>query len=671
MPPQIPIGTALYDTLDSFEGGVNQGVSPLRLPKNVMARALNVTVRGDYATHRPPYQKRDILGPVDLIADAFKQGTFQGAAFYRPDDFAFESLMASIAGSLFQFQVNGNTITLTEQTGGMNQSVTAPQVWMWQSEKWLIWQDGVSNPVFWNGSDTPAPTIARSNYGTAQAFGTTTAASFVNPALGVAVTVNFTDTTNLVVGDIVTVTNFGNYLVSNVVGAAVTMVNQTGTFTNGSVPNLSVVTWQHTGTQLQPGRMGTYGMGRNVYALVDGQQFLFGDLVFGSSGTKAQNFRDSVLQETENSFIVGGGNFAVPGNNGDIKAMTFTANLDASLGQGPLQVFTFGSVFSCQVPVDRLTWQMVQNPILTESLIANGAQGQDSTQLANGDTIFRSVDGLRSLILARQDFGVWGNTPISFEVNDILNTDNPALLSYGSSVVFDNRYLTTCTPTAISQGVIHTGLIALNFDPLSSLRGKEPSVFDGLWTGLNIFKIIKGVFQNVERCFAFCWNTNLNQLELYELITSDSLQFADNNTTAIYWNLETSSLRFGQDGKTREYLRLNNGEFYIDELHGTLKYEVWYKPDQWPCWVLWSSGSVCQTQPVNGDQPGFSPRIGLGEPSPTPCDQTNNRPLREFYTCQFKFVFTGDAVFLGGRLKSITTPQPEFARMPECTSACP
>ena len=538
--------------------------------------------------------------------------------------------MASIAGRLFQFQINGNTVALSEQTLGQPQSATALQAWMWQSEKWLIWQDGISNPDFWNGSAMP-PTMTRSDYNTIDpgtfgttlvtpfttpgigvspvgTFSTTTTATFLTPGVGNSVTVPFTSVANLNVGDFVNIGTVPPYtmvfVVTGIVGLNVTM-QQTSGFDNigwpsgttvtwnlslffADVTDLSVgdtitidtfgtyivtqvqsgnnatnivqltgptgspvaagtsITWGRLGTQLRPGKMGTYGMGRNVYALgaksvasgggffntttasdfivpsmgsptgvialasvanlvigntvtiaaigdftinaiyqngfnltnvtavpttavaggaavswtnlptpfiPAGQNFLFGDIVYGASGTDAEEHRDAVLYENENDFIRGGGLFTVPSNDGEIRAMRFLANLDQSLGQGPLQVWTVNTVFSCNVPVDRLAWQTLTNPILTESPYPNnGGQAQDSVQLVNGDAVFRSIDGIRSLILGRRDFSTWGNVPCSFEVHDILDADNSALLIYGSSTVFDNyAYLITTTPTQIAQ----------------------------------------------------------------------------------------------------------------------------------------------------------------------------------------------------------------------------
>jgi hypothetical protein len=311
----------------------------------------------------------------------------------------------------------------------------------------------------------------------------------------------------------------------------------------------------------------------------------------------------------------------------------------------------------------------VTNPILTESLINNGGTGQNSTINVNGDLTFRSIDGLRSLILARRDIDVWGNVPISREVQSLFDSDNQTLLNWGSAIVFDNRLLQTATPVQLPQGVVHQALVPINLDPLSSLRGKQPSVYDAeQWTALNVFQLFVGSFSGLTRAFALSWNTVTNNVELYEVLRTSDTTYLDNDITRIVWSFNTASM-FRET--KHQYKRLIDGEFYIDNLEGTLDYQVWWKPDQYPCFQPWFGGTECQTQPNKGVKPGFRPRIGLGMPSPSACDPVNNRPLAEGYTYQFRFIMTGKARFLGARFKAVAADEPEYAR-PNCVSTiCP
>lgn len=682
MPSPYKAGEKLYDALSSFPGGVNEGLSALDLSAQVMAGAINVTVRGNHATHRSSYHKRKINWESDATKTAVNTGRWQGGCYYFGDD-QEASLLAFISGRLFWFTLEDDEFTCREVTitGGI-QGANQPQAWLWQAEKWAIIQDGISNPIFFNGTLT----ATRSNYSQPINYSTTTASEFAGgagiPAVNQSGDIDFTDVTNLVVGDVVTFLNIGMFQVQAIVGATVTLLNLTATPV-GKTDNSGVtVSWVHQGAQLPPGRMGAYGMGRNWISLVDGKQFVASDIVGGASGTVANNFRDAVLNITENLFLRGGGNFTVPGSVGDIKAMRFVATLDASLGQGPLQVFTHNTVFSCQTPVDRLTWQTVTNPILTESLISNGALGQNSTVLANGDVLFRSIDGVRSLILARRDFSTWGNVPISREVCRSLNTDDPGLLTYGSAIVFDNRLLMTVGTTSHAQGVYFQALIPLNFDPLSSLRGKAPSVWDaGLWTGLNTLQLVTGEFDGVQRAFSFVLNLTegLDGIELWEILPSydPTLPAAQQPRAKIYdndldrdipiiWQFDSHSMRFGVPPNDRVYMRLLNGELWVGDVQGQVLFQVKYRPDQYPCWVNWHQWNECQSASSSESKPGFRPRMGFGSPSSEPCEGS---PLCNGFTFQTRLIIQGHCVINGIFFEAVSQPMPVFAPR-ACDSIC-
>lgn len=661
----------LIDGLFSFEAGVNSGIAPLLLQRNQLSTALNTTVRGSFATHRPPYFQITLDDDgQELLNEALSEGPFQASGFYNPDN-GDEYAIVLIAGRLFTITPADTTATVAEITiAGDKQSTTVLQGWMWQSEKWMIVNDGIGNPVFFDGT-----TSRRSTFNSAIQYTGDTNSAFAIPAVGGSTAVTFVSVADLVVDDIVTVKNRGTFQVLDITGVTVTFVNLTMTPTGLVVASGADVSWQHLGTELPPGRMGTYGLGRNAMSLTDGKQFVMSDQVGGSSGTQAENYRDAVLSITENLFLAGGGNFTVPGSVGDIRAMRFAATLDASLGQGPLQVFTPTCVFSCVCPSDRLTWQDVTNPILTQSLIGSGALSHYGTINANSDIIFRSTPGICSLILARRDFNSWGNVPISDEVAPRMARDSEDLLGFTSAIVFDNRLLMTTAPVLSDQGVYWRALVPLNFDPVSSLRGKAPSVYDSLvWSGLNVFQLCTGLFSNVERAFAFCLNTNDTTFELYELRKSPpveddntsppaAIQIYDNANTRIVWAFASSTIDFGErDPRRRRRKRMINGEFYIDSMapNSRVDFQAWYKPDQWACWIPWFRGYECALSGKNQ----FRSRIGLGEPNPHACDAFNNKPQREFYTVQVKFIFEGHCRFLGGKFQCITVPEPEFA--PTC-----
>jgi len=236
-----------------------------------------------------------------------------------------------------------------------------------------------------------------------------------------------------------------------------------------------------------------YGMLRLWVAM--GKSYVAGDVAGGPTG---------VLKFTENDYIAEGGEFSLPMSAGNITAMQFTATPNTALGQGELLIFTPDAVFSNTAPVDRDAWKNLVQPIQTITLINNGAQSQNSTALVNGDVFMRSRDGIRSVIQAVRYFQQWGNTPLSNELSRVLPKDDPTLLKYVSAVEFDNRLLMTCQPVPLTNGCYFTGIASLDFEPITSMGEKQPPAYDGVWTGRQVYQLVKGRFGGVERCFAFC-----------------------------------------------------------------------------------------------------------------------------------------------------------------------
>jgi len=464
----------------------------------------------------------------------------------------------------------------------------------------------------------------------------------------------------------------GQYTIINVAAApgttSVTLVNLTDPRNNPTTPVPYTTSVQILSVpELPAGRMGCYGLGQNWVALVDGLSFICSDISRGPSGTVANNYRDAVLKTTDLTFR--GGSFAIPGAGNVITSMTFTTNLDQALGQGSLMVGTAQFMASCLAPID-FNNPPANGPILTFSLVGTGPLAQNSTIRVNSDIYFRSIQGIGSLILARRDFNTPGNTPISQEMNRVLDPDNKTLLNYGSAIVFNNRFLITVSPQASSQGVLHAGLIALNLDPVSGMRNKQPPVYDGLWTGINTLQLVAGIFNGSERAFALTFNNALSKIELYEILPTAAMdnrsvpnpaQYFDNGNMAITWSIETASL-FREDIKSRDtQISLRGLEFAVSDLIGTVRFEVFFKADD-GCWTPYHAFSICS----NSDSvPQYYPRLSCGEPSSALCDPIMNYPLRDGYTFQFKFIISGICKLIRVRVAAVTIPTPRF-QPPNC-----
>lgn len=683
--PKPPL--ELIDAMTVFPAGMDSGISPELIPKNQLAFASNVTVRGSYVTHRPPFTDvaLQFVSPSDQTA--FETGLWQGGCWAQPPN-SPEGLVCSISGNIWFIEISGSTgivslITpiftdLAYTVPGPSNPPANPQAWLWQAEKWVIINDGASDPIFLDLSTMKA---RRSQVQSRVTNNATINANFVIPTIGVNVTVTFSAATGLLNGQLVNVWGVGQFTVfDNTLDPIVILTNVNGLPVGDTVVAPGTVTWTTGTSELPPGRMGAYWRGRIWESLTDGIQFLAGDIVGGPSGTLAENFVDAILKITENTYLAGGGNFRIPGNIDHIQAMVPLPVLDASMGQGQLAILTSTTVFTVNASVDRLTWQTMQNPILTEGLLSNGGLGQYSTVQANGDIIFRAVDGIRSYVLGRREFDTWGNVPISQEMARVLDLDAIDLLPFSSAVIFDNRLLMTTAPNATAQGVFWAGLVALNFDPLSTLRGKLPSVYDGLWKGMNTLQLVTGFFGRKQRAFSFVMNANQNAIKLTEILeTPSDIQtpnfiittpdIYDNGVEPITLEFETSYFFRPQDRRVQPYLQLMDGEIAVDILVGTVKFRAYWKPDQYPCWIPWVSWSECAELGDNS-RPQFRPRMGFGRPPVSFCDPSTNRPLVEGYEFQVKMIITGHCRVRAIRCRAVVKPEPKFSA-PACDAICP
>lgn len=410
------------------------------------------------------------------------------------------------------------------------------------------------------------------------------------------------------------------------------------------------------------GRMGAYVQGRNWISSPDGKSFIASDLVGSSSGTAALNFRDSVLKWSQNTT-----KFVIPGGAGTINCIIALGALDASLGQGPLQILCDNQIFTASAPTDATTWASLKTPILPVSIIGFGGVGQNAAVVSNGDLILKSGDTtIHSLKLARQDFNQWGNLPISSELNRITNQENVGELSKITFGIADNRALLSCSPIDSAGGIYSQGLVALDFDTTSNLQGKLPSVYDGVWQDLNVLQIVTGKFSKVDRTFVFHLNTTTSQVELWEILTDGTADssFDENGnpvTTPIVWPFESPLIFNAVKGKGEfDLVQLKEGEIYFSHLVGQAKITVWYRPDFDVCWHKWHSFTVVNNCP----NPSYFMRAGLGEPtSKSLSSSLNSHPATVARFFQTRIEVVGSLIFQGAKFKAVSFPENEPARV--------
>jgi hypothetical protein len=430
--------------------------------------------------------------------------------------------------------------------------------------------------------------------------------------------------------------------------------------------------------ELPPAGPMDYYMGRLWYAV--GRRYTAGDIVQGPSGTNPYGRTDSILKVTENPLAIDGDGSLVPANDGNIRALHHTANLDSSLGQGPLYVFTRKTIYASAPPVTRALWKTSDEdtpPIQTVAQSRYGTYSDRSVVSVNGDLFYQSTNGISSLFLAVRYFQQWGNTPISSNENRVLNFNNRALMAYCSGIEFDNRLLQTILPIATPVGVAYQAVVPLDFDLISSFGKKSPPAWEGAWEGLDFLQLLEGDFGGLQRAFAVVHSRTTGKIEIWELTLAERF---DQGDTRITWIIETPAYTWD---KMFELKKLQSLELWVDRLFGTVEFKVYYRPDQNPCWYFWhawkecAARDGCETIPTTDctDYPmqeycdQFRPSMVLPEPTPF-CDATINRPTTIAYQFQIKIVIHGFCRIRGLLIHAIPAEQPPFDGM-VCVEAVP
>lgn len=405
-----------------------------------------------------------------------------------------------------------------------------------------------------------------------------------------------------------------------------------------------------TVSELPPATCMDYYMGRIWYA--QDRQYTAGDIVLGPSGTTAYRKRDSILKITENPLALAGDGFVVPTEDGIIRALKHTANLDTALGEGQLFPFTRKAIYSLSVPVTRANWITATEPLQKVAQLRNGGYGDRSIVNINGDLFYYSWDGYRSLFVAIRDFSQWGNTPISRNINRLLNFNDRALLEFASGIYFDNRMLQTSLPERMPVGVTFKGLAVLDFDLISSLEtatggNKIPPAWEGWWQGVRFLQLFEGDYGGLQRAFGAVYSEVEGSIQVWELTT---MIRNDEDDRRVEWFFETPAFTWN---KEFELKRLDGAEIWIDRVYGTVYLDVYYRPDGEACWQFWHQTEFCSARTTCEDlenpicyatQPygeNYKFPVVLPTPPYPACQGLNRRPMNHGYQFQLKVVVKG------------------------------
>ncbi len=402
------------------------------------------------------------------------------------------------------------------------------------------------------------------------------------------------------------------------------------------------------GSELPAAGPMVYYQGRIWYAYFT--QYTAGDIVRGPSGTPPGN-ANSILKVTENPLAIGGDGFAVPSQSGNIRALQYQANLDKSLGEGTLFIFTRQQIHALDVPITRADWIAAssntppnQRPVQRK----NGGVSDRSVVAVNGDLFYQSLEpGIRSLFSSLRYFSQWGNTPISNNIIRALAFNDRALMRFSSGIEYENRMYQAILPEQRPQGVVNRGIAVMDFTPIATLQEKTPPNWEGIYEGLDVLQLFSGDFGGRERAFAVAVSRVDDSIELWE-ITND--RRFDNVDTRVNWYVEFPAYTWGREFDLK---RLDGGELWIDKVFGQVDLKIYYRVDANPCWQLWHAAKFCtaRTSCETVDDPVCYPTEPLREggkfpvtlpvPPLPPCDTANARPMNIGHQFQVKVEVTG------------------------------
>lgn len=408
--------------------------------------------------------------------------------------------------------------------------------------------------------------------------------------------------------------------------------------------------------ELPPGGPMDFYMGRLWYSV--GNNFQAGDISGGGSGTAIYNFRDAILDVTENPLVLGGDGFRTPSNEGNITALAHNANQDAALGQGRLFAYTQKGAHGLSVPVTRADWIAANSqnqPLLVPVQLANGAASDRAIVAVNGDLFYQSPNAdIRTLLTAVRYFNQWGNIPISANVNRVIKFTDLSLLRFGTGIYFDNRLIQSTLPILTGQGVAHQAMTVLDFESISTFGDNLQPTWQGMYEGLDVLQLFTGAFSTGERAFAVVRSRIDGSIELWELTKDD--RFDDINKR-IQMMVEFPAFTWGNEFSLKQQI---SGEIWIDRLYGEVTFTLEYRPDGESCWQKWHEWKVCsprnscESTGVNNctglDQVQCYPLIPFGESYrqtmalPTPpeaCSSASGRPSYINYQCQPRLTVKG------------------------------
>lgn len=358
-------------------------------------------------------------------------------------------------------------------------------------------------------------------------------------------------------------------------------------------------------------------------------------------------------------------------NNDFITAMGFLQVQDTSTGIGPLLVATRNAIYSYRTDLPRANWQGGAGGFVFGSvlLFSDGIVGQRAHVNVGSDLIFKSSDGqVRALSMARNEQRLWGNSPVSREVNTLLVPFDPSLEYVAVCTHYLNKIFATCNPYRVdcysAEGVLQTdyvngGVVVIELDNTANLTNQSPPIWAGLWTGARYMDFAA----NGGQFFSAAKFRNRNALfildpeKTYDVVEGKRRDIRSVLVTKEFFNPDLTVNK-----------KIHSLDLGLRNMEGKVNLKVEYNQTTTETFVPWrdidfeSPTEQCEAIPQfpNGLQSQGVLNLNLGGVTDEVCNIAEGYPMYIYKGVQLRIILTGKNWELDYvKFKGVRVPQTE------------